>query len=66
MNDDPDTLWIQIMLTLLVAFVLLLLGAVVGDKTAKATGFDNCIKYHEKLSVVEANALCDKVVRGVK
>ena len=66
MNDDPDTLWIQIVLTLLVAFVLLLLGAVVGDKTAKATGFYNCIKYHEKLSVVEANGLCDKIVRGVK
>ena len=66
MSDDLGTLWIQIVLTLLVAFVLLLLGAVVGDKTAKATGFDNCIKYHEKLSVVEANALCDKIVRGVK
>ena len=44
----------------------MLLGVVVGDKTAKATGFDNCIKYHEKLSVVEANVLCDKIVRGVK
>ena len=66
MNDDPDTLWIQITLTLIMAMLLLILGGVLGDKTAKATGFDNCIKYHEKLSVVEANALCDKVVRGVK
>ena len=66
MSDDLDTLWIQIVLTLLVVFVVLLLGAVIGDKTAKWDGFDNCIKYHEKLSVVEANALCDKIVRGVK
>ena len=66
MSDDLDTLWIQIVLTLLVVFVVLLLGAVVGDKTAKAGSFDNCIKYHEKLSVIESNALCDKIVRGVK
>ena len=66
MSDDPDTLWIQIVLTLLVVFVVLLIGAVVGDKIAKATGFDNCIKYHNQQSVIEANAVCDKIVRGVK
>ena len=63
MNDDMG---LSLLLVVVLLFVSFVAGAVVGDKTAKATGFDNCIKYHEKLSVVEATALCDKIVRGVK
>ena len=63
MNDDMG---LSLLLVVVLLFVSFVAGAVVGDKTAKAGSFDNCIKYHEKLSVIEANALCDKIVRGVK
>ena len=63
MSDDMG---LSLLLVVVLLFVSFVAGTFVGDKTAKTTGFDNCIKYHEKLSVVEANSLCDKIVRGVK
>ena len=43
-----------------------LIGAMIGYGSNAGHQFSNCIKYHEKMSVVEANALCDKIVRGGK
>jgi hypothetical protein len=63
MNDDMGLSLLLVGVLLFVSFVA---GAYTGDRSAKAEKFSNCIKYHEKLSVVEANVLCDKIVRGVK
>jgi ABC-type nitrate/sulfonate/bicarbonate transport system permease component len=42
----------------------LIVGFVIGLTAGSSNSVDACVKYHEKLSVVEANKICKAIMKG--